>query len=311
MVCLSAVRLPAAALLLLLALSCNANAHADTLVQYGQHTFFHHTRHHAYPRDGDNSTPMGEDDSLFGDAATLRATPLCTAQVFNGKIPVLVNQKLATKTRLGCYDEFTVLHSGVTRTPLWSAEHLTRDRISAAAHLNRQDSFHEEEKLPADERAELSDYARSGFDRGHNSPNKDFDTRMAQWQCFSLANMMPQNPNNNRGLWEGVEAAVRTLTKKNGELYVVTGPLFIGSNLQSLHGRVMIPTQIYKAVLDPRSGRAAAYLVNNEDGMDYKVISIAELERMSGIEVFPGLSRRAKEDAMSLPKPTPHRHEAN
>ena len=122
---------------------------------------------------------------------------------------------------------------------------------------------------------------------------------------------MPQNPNNNQVLWEGIESAVRKLTKQNGELYVVTGPLFIGSSLQSLHGRVMVPTQIYKAVLDPRTGRAAAYLVNNEAGMDYKVISIAELERISGIEVFPDLSQRAKEDAMNLPRPTPHRHESN
>ncbi len=248
-------------------------------------------------------------EPVFQNPDTSRSNPYCTTQVFNGEIPVLVNSRLSAKTKLGCYDEFTVLHSGITRTPLWSAEHLTRDRIIAASGLNRENPFHAEELLPADERAELSDYARSGYDRGHNAPNKDFDTRMAQWQCFSLANMMPQNPNNNRVLWEGVESAVRMLTKESGELYVVTGPLFIGSSLQSLRGRVMIPTQIYKAVLDPRTGRAAAYLVNNEAGMDYKVISIAELERISGIEVFPGISQRAKENAMSLPEPTPHRHE--
>ena len=287
------------------------NTLAETLMQYGENAIFHHAQHHAYPKDGGNSAPMGDDDSLFGNPSELQSKPLCTAQYFKGDSPVFINSKLSAKTELGCFDNFTVMHSGVTRTPLWSAEHLTRETIMAAAGLRRQDAFHEEARLPASERAELSDYSRSGYDRGHMSPNKDMPTRLAQKQCFTLANMIPQNPNNNRGLWEGVESAVRKLTEKNGELYVVTGPLFTGSKLQSLHGHVMIPTQIYKAVLDPRNGRAAAYLVDNAEGMEFKVISIAELERMSGIEVFPGLGQRAKEDAMSLPKPTPHRHESN
>ncbi len=311
MIGLSAFRLTVATFILVSAFSFNAHAHTETVMQLIEHEFSHQGKHHTYSRDSGNSAPMGEDDSLFGDPSALQSKPLCTAQYFKGDSPVFINAKLSAKTELGCFDNFTVMHSGVTRTPLWSAEHLTRDSIMAAAGLRRQNPFHDEPRLPAGERAELSDYARSGFDRGHMSPNKDMPTKLAQWQCFTLANMIPQNPNNNQVLWEGIESAVRKLAKKNGELYVVTGPLFIGGSLQSLHGRVMVPTQIYKAVLDPQTGRAAAYLVNNEAGMDYKVISVSELERMSGIEVFPGISQRAKEDAMSLPRPTPHRHESN
>ena len=82
-----------------------------------------------------------------------------------------------------------MLHSGISRTPLYSAEHLTRANLAAAKKLSKKDSFHPESTLPAQDRAELSDYARSGYDRGHLSPNADFANRSAQAESFSLANM--------------------------------------------------------------------------------------------------------------------------
>lgn len=40
------------------------------------------------------------------------------------------------------------MHSGVTRGPLWSAEHLVRANVEAARELVRRDSFHAEDALP-------------------------------------------------------------------------------------------------------------------------------------------------------------------
>jgi hypothetical protein len=78
----------------------------------------------------------------------------------------------------------------------------------------------------------------------------------------------------------------------------------MGSNLQRIGGRVLIPTKIYKAVYDPSSGFAGAYIVDNADGNNYQVISIAQLEQLSGLKLFPKLSDSAKHNAMRLPEPS-------
>ncbi len=234
----------------------------------------------------------------------------CPQHFLAGTAPALVNPKLTPKTRPICYSEFALLHSGLTRTPLWVAEHLTPQRARDARAINRLNNFHPDPNLPWDERAELSDYIRSGFDRGHMAPAGDMTTPEGMDQSFSLANMVPQNSDNNRNLWESIERAVRDYSEQR-EVYVVTGPIFQGENLQSLKGRVLVPSHIAKAVYDPQQNAGAAYLTPNQAGNEYRVISLAELQQMSGIDPFPQLPEPVKRAAMSLPVPQPRQSRDN
>lgn len=233
------------------------------------------------------------------------ATTACPEHFAAGQAPNLVNPRLAPGTRALCYQAFAALHSALTRTPLYSAEHLTAGRIEAARATPRNGEFHPDPALPPDERAELSDYARSGFDRGHMAPAGDMPDDAAQEESFTLANMVPQAPKLNRGVWEGIESAVRTLAQRRGELFVVTGPIFKGDHLATV-GHVVVPTYTFKAVLDPRRRAAAAYVAENTDEAAWTPVSIAQLTQLTGIDVFPALSPQAHNAAMSLPEPTPH-----
>ncbi len=181
----------------------------------------------------------------------------CQSQLYLGAAPVLKNPKLAAQTYPVCFSEISLLYSGVARTPLWSAEHLTAARIQRARGLPRlhSDAFHEELGLPAGERSELADYRRSGFDRGHMAPNGDMSTPEAQEESFSLANMIPQEPCNNEVLWEGIEFAVRDLALSDGEVYVVTGPAFLGAELQSLKATRTCPDPYLQGGLSPVAQR--------------------------------------------------------
>jgi endonuclease G len=192
------------------------------------------------------------------------------------------------------------MHSGVTRTPLWSAEHLEAREVESARQLTRENAFHAEPRLPAGQRAELADYARSGFDRGHMAPNGDMPDRDSQRDSFSLANIVPQDGENNRHLWAGIEGVVRKMAQKEGDLYVVTGPAFLGSNLRKV-GKVLVPTHLYKLVYSPRQKAGAAWFVENTPDAKANVIPIPELERIIGIDLLPALSAEEKEKMLRLP----------
>lgn len=69
---------------------------------------------------------------------------------------------------------------------------------------------------------------RAVFDRGHMAPAGDMPTAQAMAQSFSLANMVPQAPENNRGLWaKAFECSTRRYVKRTGStVYVFTGPVY-------------------------------------------------------------------------------------
>ena len=239
-------------------------------------------------------------------AAPTWAATQCPQHFAAGIAPTVTNPKLQARMQEICFEAFAVLHSGLSRTPLFSAEHLTRTNVEAAADLPRKDSFHAEPSLPSQDRAELSDYARSGYDRGHMSPNANFATLTAQRQSFSLANMVPQVHANNAGIWAGIEGATRKLAVQEGELYVVSGPAFIGSDIKQV-GNVLVPTHIWKVLYSPNQQRAGAYLITNDETREYSTISVSDLEKMVGIALLPGLPQKVRDSAMNLPKPTSQR----
>lgn len=243
---------------------------------------------------------------LVVSGPVLAAATACPEHFVGGQPPVLVQAKLKPRTQELCFISFAVLHSGVSRTPLYAAEHLTRDNLALAKKLSRKDSFRAESALPPSDRAELEDYQRSGYDRGHLAPNADMPTREAQRDSFSLANMVPQIHANNAGVWAGIEAAARQLAIEEGELYVISGPAFVGNNIRKI-GNVLVPTHLWKAIYSPKQQRAGAYLITNDETKDYAMISMADLEKMVGINVLPTLPNKVRESGMSLPKPVSQR----
>lgn len=224
----------------------------------------------------------------------------CPVHYLDGRTPEIRNEKLANSTRELCYGVFGVMHSGVTRTPLWSAEYIRADNLKRAQGLERDNAFHAEPRLPRGQRAELADYARSGFDRGHLAPNADMPDRRTQRESFSLANMVPQDRDHNRHIWAPIEGAVRTMAKKEGELYVITGPAFLGTSLKKV-GNVIVPSHLYKVVYSPRQKLAAAWFTENRAAAPIQVVPVAELERIVGIEFLPTLSQKQKERMLRLP----------
>lgn len=225
----------------------------------------------------------------------------CKGTYSNAAKPVLLNDKLATNTQPLCFGAFALLHSGITRTPLYVAEHCTRKSVEAARKLDtRDDRFHPEPRLSSTERAELADYRGSGFDRGHMAPSGDMGSPVDDHESFSLANIVPQASPLNRNGWADLEKYVRDLAGTLGEVYVVTGPAFITGNVKRINGRVLVPSHVWKAVQVPGQG-AGAWIATNDDHSRWEVVSIATLAARVGIDPFPGLDAAAKAQVPAFP----------
>ncbi len=225
----------------------------------------------------------------------------CKDQFYASNTPEINNAALKKNLYPLCFNGFAVAYSGVSRTPLWSAEHLTPQRLKQAKSISRENNFHEEDKVPDRYRSRLSDYSRSGYDRGHMSPNGDMANRVQQFDSFSLANMVPQSPKNNQEVWRNLEEATRTLvTKQKQSAYVITGPAFLSGELKQV-GQVLVPTHVFKAVYFPQLNLAGAYFAPNDQSGQVDVVSIKELEQTLGVNLFPSMSAALKAKRTMLP----------
>ncbi len=242
--------------------------------------------------------------ALLAPVAAFAQAPACPQFFPGGQPPVLVDPRLAQRTSLLCNDAYAALASGVTHGALWSAERPTTASLGTARGTPREGHFHPDDRLPFADQAQLDDYSRSGYDRGHMTPSGDMPDKTAQQQSFSLANMVPQTAALNRGVWEGIESAVRDLAVQEGELYVVTGPVFAGEELKSIGpDGVLVPSSTWKAVYDPRAGGAGAYVCTNTTSPSCDMVSVSVLTQMTGVDPFPAVPSSVKDVAMALPPP--------
>lgn len=223
----------------------------------------------------------------------------CPRFFVNGAAPKMPSTAPARQREL-CFDAFAVLYSGQSKTPVYVVERLSKSQLADAAGEERGNNFYEEARLPSAERARLVDFkARAGdelrFDRGHMAPAADMPTAAAMAQSFSLSNMVPQAPRNNRGPWaKSVEKATRKYVQRAaGDVYVFTGPVF-DAPLQTLGpDKVWIPRYLYKLVYDPSANKAwAHWLENTDEARAGRPISYEELVRRTGIEFLKGINPR-------------------
>ena len=231
-------------------------------------------------------------------AFEVRANPIddkCNQHVWQGA-PVVYKE---SNNQYLCRTAYAVNYNYNTKVASYVVEHVVTANLAKTAA--RKDDFREDPEVPAQHRATLSDYTGQGFDRGHMAPAADmtFDAK-AMSESFFLTNMMPQVPGNNRGIWKYLEENTRYWAQTKGEVYVITGTLFDAQ--PKMMNKVAIPSQIYKIVIDPKSGKQIAYLFPNEK-LDPKLIdnyavSVASIETKTGINFSPKLSNNAAEKAV-------------
>ncbi len=188
---------------------------------------------------------------------------------------------------------YTVLYDEPHEQARWVAYMLCRSRCVKVAE--RENKFKEDPNVPTGS-ARNSDYAKSGFDRGHLAPAADMSwDPVAMKESFYFSNMSPQRPGFNRGIWKTLEEQVRDWAEIYDTLLIVTGPVLKDGLPAIGASQVSIPEYYYKVILDddPNHPKGIAFILPNQASdklLQELVISIDSLENLTGINFFPSLS---------------------
>lgn len=112
----------------------------------------------------------------------------------------------------------------------------------------------------------MDDYKGTGYDRGHMAAAGNMGTEESKAQSFSLANMVPQNPENNQNAWRKIEADTRKYAMRaEGDVFVITGPVFESDHPTIGSNQVWVPQHLFKLVYDPSANKAWAHWMDNTE----------------------------------------------
>lgn len=188
---------------------------------------------------------------------------------------IAVEIKVTSPYKVTCvkYTEYSACYSNDLNRSVYSIENLTLAHIKKASTLIRKNSFHEDLILKTNI---IINFIGSYYDKGHLAPCGNMSTAKAQYESFSMVNMIPQYYSNNRGNWKKLENDERNLTLSMGKLTVVSGTYGSNGNLKTSD----IPKHVFKIF---KSGTfVKVYVIDNNGTQDINETNITELSKASG-----------------------------
>lgn len=190
------------------------------------------------------------------------------------------------------YTGFIVNFNRNHHVPNYVAWELTREETDGP--IDRK-----EYKFKTDESvrgcAQLKDYRKSGWSRGHMVPAADMKwSRDAMRDSYSLANMVPQDSKMNQGVWGALEGRCRQWARRDGALIIISGPVLTEAPLRKIGDNVTVPKRLFKVILSPTSNppRAIGFIFNNEPSsreLSEFAVSVDEVEALTGLDFFSAL----------------------
>ena len=152
-------------------------------------------------------------------------------------------------------------------------------KYSDQTHYLKRDSDYNNRFKP-DKRviksANDSDYKKSGWDKGHLAPAKDFSYEVsAAESTFLLSNIAPQNPYFNRnGAWKKLEEKVREISQNSERpIQIVSGPIVVqNKRINEIDTAPTVPDYFFKTIIQ-KEGDNCTYtsfvFKNNSSSIDF------------------------------------------
>ena len=192
---------------------------------------------------------------------------------------------------------YALLYSEVYEQPLWVSYKLTKDEIQN--EVSKRTNNYRVDPYIETGSAILSDYEGSGYDRGHLAPAADMAwSEKAMSESFLLANISPQVPSLNRGIWRVLEEKIRKWVLKEKELYIITGPIIQPNHKTIGLNKVAVPQWYYKIIIDNYQPevKAVAFIIPNRNTnnkpLSSFVVSIDQIEKKTNLDFLSQMSER-------------------
>jgi len=185
----------------------------------------------------------------------------------------------------------------------WTAYMLNKDLLNKP-NVDRFQNFNPDYNVST-RSSFYSDYANSGYNRGHLVPAGDmaFDT-VAMRESFYMSNITPQHRAFNNGIWKELEENIRDWTYKSETLYIITGPVLTNPiTTIGIENRVTVPSAFYKVIMDYSSPekKGIAFIIPNELSvrrLEQYMCTIDDVERETGLDFFNEMINDEEEEKL-------------
>lgn len=192
--------------------------------------------------------------------------------------------------------------------PNWAAWRISKSETGTIPRPN-PDPFKPDDRLPKNwNRVTPSDYARSGFDKGHVCPSADRSASIeGMTATFLMTNMTPQTGDLNRGPWQKLEGYLRTLVTRGSDVYIVAG---VYGEKGKIKNEVSIPTNSWKVAVVVPAGQPVSSAnantrviavdmpnvvgIKNADWQIYRT-SVRQIEQKTGYNFLSNLPQNIQD----------------
>ena len=192
-----------------------------------------------------------------------------------------------------CREAYLVAYDAPVRIPAYVAYTLLPQ--NALGCFPRTNAFVADQSVPNG--ATPSDYAGTGYDKGHAAPDGDLSwSQIVEYESFLMTNMYPQHGSLNRGIWKLLETSVRGwAVQLNQPFTIYVGALYGAGDEYIANGKIIVPHGYYKIVVNQSTGQVAGWVFphvkpyqNLGNDLTKFRVPVAQIQQQAGVQyAFP------------------------
>ena len=155
-----------------------------------------------------------------------------------------------------CRQAYLVAYDAQAKIPNYVAYTLTPP--NALGCVARTNAFAVDQSITNG--ATPDDYAGTGYDKGHMSPDGDLSWDVqVEFESFLMTNMSPQAGSLNRGIWKLLETSVRGWVVQRNQSYTIYVGGIYGPGDKTIGQGVVVPHAFYKIVINNQTNEIAGW----------------------------------------------------